>query len=157
MDSSKKICKFPEVLNFNCLFLYLKASSHMSQELWPWIFESPKEIVQRLSQHTSKIMWCGHRSSSVVWSHTWPGPQPDAISMNFYSCGVLTDDKIEWINGCERMECHGLPILCQAYLQVVVFENNPNDHETWSIRCHVGIYVDFTSISHSHTPSVPQA
>ena len=23
------------------------------------------------------------------------------------------------------------------------FENSPSDHETWSIRCHVGIHVDF--------------
>ena len=39
-----------------------------------------------------------------------------------------------------------LPILGSAYLQEVVFENNPKDHETWSIRCHAGIHVDFTSI-----------
>ena len=36
------------------------------------------------------------------------------------------------------------------------FWNNPSDHETWSIRCHVGIHVDFTSILHSLTPLVPQ-
>ena len=23
---------------------------------------------------------------SVVWSHMWPGPQPNAISINFYTC-----------------------------------------------------------------------
>ena len=35
------------------------------------------------------------------------------------------------------------------------FENNPSDHETWSIRCHVGIHIDFTFIIlHSHTRSV---
>ena len=32
----------------------------------------------------------------------------------------------------------------QAYLQEAVFENNASDHETWSIRCHVEILVDFT-------------
>ena len=37
------------------------------------------------------------------------------------------------------------------------FENSPSDHETRSIRSHVGIHVDFTSILHSHTPLVPQA
>ena len=46
-----------------------------------------KESVQRPSQHTFKIMCCGHRPSSVMWSHMWPGPQPNATSMNFYSCG----------------------------------------------------------------------
>ena len=25
----------------------------------------------------------------------------------------------------------------------VVLENNPSDHETWSVKCHVGIHVDF--------------
>ena len=39
----------------------------------------------------------------------------------------------------------------------MVFENNLSDHEIWSIRCHVGIHVDFTSILHSPTPLVPQA
>ena len=34
----------------------------------------------------------------------------------------------------------------------MVFENNPSDHETWSIWCHIGIHVNFTSILHSHTP-----
>ena len=56
-----------------------------SQEPWPWNRESPKESVQRPSQHTSKIMSCGHIPSSVVWSHMWLGPQPNASSMNFYS------------------------------------------------------------------------
>ena len=35
-----------------------------------------------------------------------------------------------------------------------VLKKNPNDHETWSIRCHVGIHVHFTSIVHSLTYSV---
>jgi len=38
----------------------------------------------------------------------------------------------------------------------MVFENSPNDHETRSIRYHVGIHVDFTSILHLLTPLVPQ-
>ena len=70
---------------------------------------------------------------------------------------VLIYVKIEQINGCECSECHGLLDLCRAYLQEVVFENSPSDHETWSIYYHVGIYVDFTSILHSHTPLLPQA
>ena len=35
---------------------YLRATSHTSQEPWPWNCESPKESVQRPSQHTSKLM-----------------------------------------------------------------------------------------------------
>ena len=41
------------------------------------------------------------------------------------------------------------------YLQEMVYENTPSDHETWSIRCHVGIHVNFTFILHSHTPLAP--
>jgi hypothetical protein len=38
-----------------------------------------------------------------------------------------------------------------------LFENSPNDHVTWFVRCHVGIHVDFTSILHySHIPLVPR-
>ena len=49
-----------------------RATSHMSQEPWPWNCKSPKESVQRLSQDTFKIMKCGPGYSSVVWSHMWP-------------------------------------------------------------------------------------
>ena len=43
---------------------------------------------------------------------------------------VRTHDTLEYIGGCEHSECHGLLVLCQAYLQEVVNENNPSDHET---------------------------
>ena len=33
---------------------------------------------------------CGHGPSSVVWCHMWPGPAPNAISMNVYSNGSHT-------------------------------------------------------------------
>ena len=35
-----------------------------------------------------QIMQCGHGSSNVVGTHMWLGPQPNAISMNSYSCGA---------------------------------------------------------------------
>ena len=60
------------------------------------------------------------------------------------------------IIGCEHSEIHDHLIMCSAYLQEMVFENNPSDHEIVSIWCHVGIHVDFTSIMHSHTLLVPQ-
>ena len=48
----------------------------------------------------------------------------------FLFMGVVTHGIIEWFNGCERSECYGLPVdLCQAYLQEVVCENSPSDHE----------------------------
>ena len=60
----------------------LRATSHTSYEPWPWNCDNPKESVQRPSQRTSKITECGHRPSTVVWSHMWPSPQPNDISMN---------------------------------------------------------------------------
>jgi hypothetical protein len=65
----------------------MRAISHTSQELWPWNWQSPKEGVQRSSQHTCKITQCCQGPSSVMWSHMWPTPQPNAIQMNFYSSG----------------------------------------------------------------------
>ena len=153
-----------KVLNFNRLFLKLNRSicnllrptSHTSQEPWPRNCKSPKESVQRPSHYTSKIMWCGHGPSSVVWSHTWPVPSTECYFNEFLFMRVLTYGTIEKkINSCEHLECHGLPVvLSEAHLQKMVFEKSPNDHETWSIRCHVGIHVDTTSIFHSRTYSV---
>ena len=37
------------------------------------------------------------------------------------------------------------------------FENNPSDHEAWSIEYHIWIHVNLTSILQSHTPLVPQS
>jgi len=56
---------------------------------------------------------------------------------------VLTHDKIGQTNSCERSEYHVFPVLCEAYLQEVVIEISPSDHETWSIRCQVGIHKTF--------------
>jgi hypothetical protein len=45
------------------------------------------------------------------------------------------------------------PIFVHACLQEVFFESSPSDHETWSIRCHVGIHVDLTSTLQTWTGS----
>jgi hypothetical protein len=68
-------------------YLAQRATSHTSQEPWPWTCERPQESVQKPSQHTSKIIWCGHGPSSVVWSRMWLILQSSVGSMNFYSCG----------------------------------------------------------------------
>ena len=67
---------------------------------------------------------------------------------------VLTHDEMEEINGCERLKCHGLPVV--LYPRGGLWKY-PSDHETWSIWCHVGILVDITPILHSHAPLVPRA
>jgi hypothetical protein len=37
----------------------------------------------------------------------------------------------------------------------VGFESNASGHETWSIWCHAGFHVEFTSMLHSHTSVGP--
>ena len=46
--------------------MWIRATSHTSQELWPWNCKSPKESVQRLSQHTSKIMPCDRALNEML-------------------------------------------------------------------------------------------
>ena len=72
---------------FNSVYeVTLRATLHTSQEPWPCNCESPNKNIQRPSQDTFKTMQRGHKPSRVVWSHTWPVPQPKIVSMNFYSC-----------------------------------------------------------------------
>ena len=52
------------------------------------ICKSPKESVQRPSQHTSKIMYCSVKSYVT-------GPSTKCYFNEFLFCGVLTHDKIE--------------------------------------------------------------
>jgi hypothetical protein len=76
------------------------------------------------------------KSCSVSWTLKCnvksyvTGPSTKCYLNEFLFMQVLTHDRIEPTNGCECSECHGLLVLCLAYLQEVVFENNPNDHET---------------------------
>ena len=126
-------------------------SRAVTMKSWEPKRKCPKVVPRHIQNH---VVWSW--TLKCRWSHMWPGLQPNAISMNFIHAG-LTHDKIKQINGCERSECLGHRVLCQAYLQEVIFENNPSDHETWSIWCHVGLHINFTSILHSLTMLVPQA
>ena len=49
------------------------------------IVRAQKKVSKGCLNTPPKIMQCGHRSSSVVWSHMWL--HITCISMNFYSCG----------------------------------------------------------------------
>ena len=44
-------------------------------------------------------------------------PSTKSYFNEFLFVWVLTHCEIEAINGCECLECHGLPVLCCAYLQ----------------------------------------
>jgi hypothetical protein len=104
-----------------------------------------------------------HLQNHEVWSRTLKCNVKSYVTSPSTKCYfnefLFTHVFINKINqSLWALERHGLPVLCQAYLQEVVFENNLCDHETWSIWCHVGMHVDFTSIIlHSHTPFVPWA
>ena len=103
-------------------------------------------------------MWCGHGLSSVVWSRMWPGPRSNVVSMNLcsrVSSHVIAHNKSTVLSVRSVVVSGfvlGLPP-SDGFLK-----NSPSDRETWSIRCHVGIHVDyFTSILHSHTLLVPSS
>ena len=53
----------------------------VTMKLWEPKRECPKVIPRHLQ---NLGVWS--RPSGVVWTHMWPGPPPNAISMNFYSC-----------------------------------------------------------------------
>ena len=96
-------------------------------------------------------MYCGHGSSSVVRSPMWQGLRPICYFNEFLFTQVLTHDKIQHINGWEHnamvYRFCVRPTSMRRFLKTV-----QSDHETWSIWCHVGHHVNFSSISHSHTP-----
>ena len=71
----------------------------------------------------SRILTCSVKSYVTM-------PSTNQIFIKIIFMRVLAHDRIEQMNGCEHSECHGLPVLCKAYLQKVVFENKPSDHET---------------------------
>jgi hypothetical protein len=124
----------------------------VTMKLWEPKWKCPKAVPTHLQHHVvwSRILKCSVKSYVT-------GPSTNCYFNGFLFMWVLIHDEIECINGCECSECRDLPVLCSAYLREVVFENSPTDREIWSIRCYVGIHVDFTSILHSHTPLVPQA
>ena len=71
-----------------------------------------------------------HLQNHVVWSRTLQcsvklyviGPSIKCHFNEFLFMWVLINDKVESINDCACSECHGLPFLCWAYLQVVVLK-----------------------------------
>ena len=130
---------------------------HTSREPWPWNCESPEESVQRPSQDTSEIMYCGHEFPCVEWSHMWLGPQPNAISMDFYSCGfshiIKRINQRLWVFGVSWSPGFVLGLPPRDVFSKIIQVTMKHDPFRW----HVGIHVDFTSILHSHTPLVPRA
>ena len=108
----------PRVSQSHYYEVKLRATSHTSQELWPRNWRAQKKVSK------------GHLPNHVVWSHIWHRALNQILDFNeFLFMRVFTQS----INGCESLECIGLPVvLCQVCLQEMSFENSPSDHETWS-------------------------
>ena len=115
----------------------------------PWSWKSikghfthePRAVTMKLWEPKRKCPMAipTHLQNHVVWSHALKCSVKSYVSRPSTKCyfnerlfmWVLTHDKMEWINGCERSECHGLPmVLCLAYLQEMVLKSSPSDHET---------------------------
>jgi hypothetical protein len=97
-----------------------RATLHTSQRAVTLRLREPKRKCSKaVPRHIQNHVVWSRTLKCSVWSYVM-GPS-NAISMNFYLCGFLTHDRIEETNGCERSEYHGLSVLCQAYLQEVVF------------------------------------
>ena len=143
-------CCLPGLRHFSLAPLHARAKSRDHE-----IVRAHKEWPKAVPSHFHNQMECGHGPSSVVWSHVRAGPQPYAISMISYSCGSLHMIKKYWMYGCEILECHDFLVFFLVCFQKGVFENNHSDRLTWPIWCHVGFYVDFTSILHSFICLVP--
>jgi hypothetical protein len=125
----------------------------MTMRLWKPKLKCPNAVPRHFQHHG---VWSWALKCSVKSYVT--GSSTKCYFDDFLFTRAFRHNKIEWSNCCERSECHGLLVLCSAYLLGVVFETNPShDHEPWSIGCHVGIHVDLTSILHSYAPLVPQA
>ena len=100
------------------------------------IVRAQKKSVQRSSPT--------HLQNHVVWSRTLKcsvkpymmGPQPNVVSMNFYSCGsshMIEENKSTVVNVRSAM----VSWFCVRPTSKRWFlGNNPSDHETRSIQCH---------------------
>ena len=124
----------------------------VTMKLWEPPKKSPKAIPKHFQNHvvwsravkcnvkiyvTMPLTKCYSNESLFMWGpHIWYN------IVNQW----LWDFKVPWSPG-----------FVFSLLPRVAFGNSPNDHETWSIWCHVGLHAHLTSLLHSRTPLVPQA
>ena len=82
---------------------------------------------------------------ALVWSHMWPSFNQILFQWISIHAGLHT-----WLNRInQRLWAFGMPQSPGFVLDLSPkdgFENSPSNQETWSISCHVGSPVDFTSI-----------
>ena len=116
--------------------------THEAKEPWPWNCGSPNESVQRPSQHTSNIIvvrsrilkcevLCDRFLNQMLFQRT-------SIHADF-SCMVNRNKSRVW--AFKEPRSHGF--FARPTSKRWFLETSPSDLETSSIRCHVGIHVDF--------------
>jgi hypothetical protein len=120
-------------------------------KLWEPKRNCPKAVPRHLLNHVvwSRTLKCGVKSYVTVSS-------TKCYFNEFLFIRILTHDKIEKTNSYECSECHDLRFCIRPTSKRWFLKIKPSDHETWSIWCHVGIHVDFTSILHSRILMIPQ-
>jgi hypothetical protein len=140
--------------SFTCLHktmvlpaLYLASTTSLII-VWVWSLLDYKGNYK----HKAELKYVSECRNHEVWSRSLK------CSVKSYVIGPST----KWcshiqINGCDIQSAMVFRFCVRPTLKRWVFKNNPSDHETWSIWCHVGIHADFTSILHSNTLVVPQA
>ena len=105
--------------------LYQDGLGGTTQTLDHVVVVRPKAVPRYLQNH---VVWSGILKCSVKPYVT--GPSTKCYSNESLFTRALTHDKLEQRNSCGHSECHDLPLLCETYLQEVVFEKNPSEHET---------------------------
>ena len=95
-----------------------------------------------------RILSCGHGPSSVVRSHMWLGPQANAISTNFYSCGshIIKRNKSMFVSVRSAMVswfCVGSTSK-RWFLKIVQVTRNMIHRMPSMIPCRLYIHLAFT-------------
>ena len=116
-----------------------------TMKLWEPKRECPPTVPRDLQ---NLVVWSWILKCSVKSYVT--GPSIKCYFNEFLFVRVLTHDMGHHVwdhNGWKHLKCHGLPVLCQAYLQEEVCENNPSD--PWNMTphrnpCRLHIHLAFT-------------
>ena len=115
--------------------LWILCSINLQYSIFP---KCPKAVPRHF-----QTMYCGHGSSTKCYFN------------NFYSCGsshMIKSNKPTVMSIRNAM----VSLFVLSLPSREGFWNDQSHNVTWSIRCHVGIHVDFTSILHSNTQLVLQ-
>ena len=97
-------CKGPS--RWHCKGHFTHEPRAVTMTWWEPKGKCAKAILRHLRNHVvwSRILKCGVKPYVT-------GPSTKYYFNEFLFVRVLTHDEIEWINGCEHLECRSLPVL----------------------------------------------